>query len=82
MSVSSDLQAVVSRVSAAVAGGKTYGKVELGALLRELRLIRDEARAQEEAAAELIAHANELSDQVISLGRGFVRPQLEAEPAQ
>lgn len=56
MSISSDLQAVISRVSVAAAGGATYGKTELGGLVRELRLIRDEALDQEKGLEREVVH--------------------------
>ncbi|MEA3017333.1 MAG: hypothetical protein QOI38_2055 [Sphingomonadales bacterium] len=68
MSVSRDLQAALSRINADQAGGKTYGKTELGGLVRELRIIRDEALEQEKALEEAVAGLRAAGDTFDRLG--------------
>lgn len=56
MSVAADLQAVRSRLSAAIAGADTFGRVELGRLEKEIGLIQeDAAREERRAKVERIA---------------------------
>lgn len=48
--LSRDLQNIVSRVGVALAGGETYGRVELDRLARELRFITEDAQRLERQA--------------------------------
>lgn len=75
MSVSRDLQDVLSRVNEAQAGGRTYGKTELGGLVRELRLIRDEALEHERTLEKAIADLRSAADSIeeLRVGPDFVR---------
>lgn len=70
MPVSTDLDAAIARLSVAHAGGKPFGKTELGRLGRELCLIRDEAAAQERLLEEISAAGGQLAAEVIRLLEG------------
>jgi hypothetical protein len=67
MSVSRDLQTMLSRINTDQAGGKTYGKSELGGLVRELRLVRDEALEQEKALEGACAGLRDAADSLADL---------------
>lgn len=49
MPVSKDLQTIVGRIGEHIAGGKKYGRTEMGRLQRELRMIAEEAQTAEAA---------------------------------
>ena len=73
MSVATDLDTVITRLSVAHAGGQTYGKTELGRLRRELRLIQEDAKKQEDLLEGVSSAAGVLAGKLLGFSEG-VRP--------